>query len=321
MEMRDWLRRLGRLTWLLAIVPAVAVVGAVGVGLARAPDYAATATVTLSAPGGMASGAAINATTTAYANAVDDEGVLRSASWNSDIPAAEIGASTEAARAADSAEVTIEYSGGRRGGQVERMLEELSAAAVDAVYAPHLRIAAARITQSQRRVDAAEKKVDKLRDETGSDAPLEEYKAQSSQVSQLKTQIATAKAERTSTAGLEGALTEAQEELDDRAAIAAKFEGPMEEATKTREGLQLAKDEQADLQARKSALSSAEAVSVTDPVPASRTPIVLRLAVSAAVVGFGLVVVLLLVVSLLRSVPLPNPFGAVQPQRQVRTSG
>lgn len=317
MEMREWLRRLGRLSWLLVIVPVLAASVAVVYGLVRVPDYTATATVTLSAPDGSTTGAALSAATTGFVDAAHSEKVLAAAAEESGVPAGEIESDTTATRVGDSPQVQLVYTGDRHDGSVEKLLRSQVVAAVAEVYAPGLRTAAARVSAAETRVSTADKVVADLRKKTGSDVPLEEYRAKANEVTQIRVAIVTAKANDKSTGALDQALAEAQKDLKKLAELSAQFEGPLDEASKARDGLQSAKATEDDLEARKTAATTADSVNVTDVEPGARMTAALRLGVSALVVAFGLVVALLVAVSLLRRGPLQVRPRAAKPDDRV----
>lgn len=298
--MRDWLRRQGRLAWLLVIIPVIAAIVGVAVGMSRQPGRTATATVLVSASDGATSGASLNSATSAFIDAVHDDSVLATAAKSSGIPAADIESDTSAARVGDTAKVKLVYKGDRRGTAVSTLLKTQSDAAIAQIFDASQRMADTRVSRAQSRVDTANKQLEALRSKNGVPDPGEAYRLKSSEVTSLRVALVTAQARGEYTTPIQAALNDAVARMNRYSALEVQYSGPQSDLTQARASLDAARDAQDQLAGRMAAATAGDAITVGDVKAAARVPAVLRLAVSAAVVGFVLAAALLVALALLR---------------------
>ncbi|HVX45603.1 MAG TPA: hypothetical protein VHC49_17065 [Mycobacteriales bacterium] len=303
--MRDWLRRQGRVAWLLVIIPVIAAVAGVAVGMSRHPGRTATATVLVTASDGSTSGASLTSATSGFVDAIDDDPVLAAAAKASGVPADQIKADTSAARVGDTAKVKLVYKGDRRGDAVTKLLQAQAQAAITQIYDSSRRMTDTRVSRAQARVDTANRQLDALRTKNGVADPGESYRLKSGEVTSLRVALVTAESRGENTAPIQAALDDALARMNHYSALEVQYSGPQSDLTQARASLDAARDAQDQLAGRMAAATAGDAISVGDVKPAPKVSAVLRLGVSAAVVGFVLAAALLVGLALLRRETAP----------------
>ncbi len=299
MELRELLRRLGRRLWILVIVPIVAVGVMVPLASQDPTKYGATATVSVSVPSGQESAANLNQAIASITSAAVSQGVLASVAESSGATAAQIEGGLSTRRIGTSELVEFTYVDTDKA-VVAKVIDAMPKAAQEAVFASIVRQAEKTEDLAKKSYDSALSKLADVRKSTGLILPEAAYQAKSTEVTQLRVALVTAltRPDTQTSEPIAAALATAEKELAALGPKVTEFSQPQFELDRARQAQATAAGDLLDVQSRR---DSAEAATATGQVVAqARSTDLVRVAASAAVIGFAIAVLLLLLSELLR---------------------
>lgn len=300
MELRELLTRLGRRLWLLVIIPVAALLLVLGLNAPSGTKYTSSVNLRATNPIGDPTVASINLVAGSLVNAATSDEVLGNVAKAAGVTVDRVQDGLSASRIADTELVHITFADSDEA-VVSKVMKAVPAAVQEQAFAPALRQAQVAADEAQKGLDAAIADLAAVQKKTGLTNADREYQAAASEVTSLKVALATAKgrpAEQQSTAPIEDALKAAQKRVDEITEAQAEFTAPEYAVDNARAAL-------ADRTAAVSDIKARQAASITESIETDVTQLpwrteFLRRAVSAALIGLALAVLLLAIPEVLR---------------------
>lgn len=299
MELRELLTRLGRRLWLLVIIPVAALLLVLGLNAPSGTKYSSSIDLRATNPIGDPTVASVNLVAGSLVNATTSDEVVQKIAQQAGVDEDRVSDGLAASRIADTELVHVTFADSDEE-VVTKVMQVIPSAIQEQAFAPSLRQATVAQEEAQKTLDAAIAELEKVQEATGLIDPDREYQAAASEVTSLKVALATAKGrpDTVSTAPIETALEEAQARVTEIAEAQQQFTAPQYAVDNARGALADRIGAISDIQARQAA-TIAESIQ-TDVTPLPWRTEILRRAVSAALIGLALAVLLLAIPEVLR---------------------
>ena len=299
MELRELLTRLGRRLWLLVIIPVAALLLVLGLNAPSGTKYSSSVDLRATNPIGDPTVASINLVAGSLVNAATSSEVVDSIASDAGVGADRVSKGLGANRIADTELVHITFADSDKA-VVEKVMKAIPAAVQEQAFAPALRQAQVAADEAQKGLDTAIADLAAVQKKTGFTNADREYQAAASEVTSLKVALATAKGrpDTITTKPIEDALKAAQKRVTEISEAQADFTAPQYAVDNARAAL-------ADRTAAVGDIKARQAASITESIETEvgqlpwRTEY-LRQAVSAALIGLALAVLLLAIPEVLR---------------------
>ncbi len=299
MELRELLTRLGRRLWLLVIIPVAALLLVLGLNAPSGTKYTSSVNLRATNPIGDPTVASINLVAGSLVNAATSDEVLDDIAKTAGVPTDRVRDGLSANRIADTELVHITFADSDQA-IVEKVMQAVPSAVQEQAFAPALRQAQVAADEAQKGLDSAIAELAAVQKKTGLTNADREYQAAASEVTSLKVALATAKGrpDTVTTKPIEDALKAAQDRVDEITEAQAEFTAPEYAVDNARGAL-------ADRTAAVSDIKARQAASITESIETDVTQLpwrteFLRRAVSAALIGLALAVLLLAIPEVLR---------------------
>ncbi len=299
MELRELLTRLGRRLWLLVIIPVAALLLVLGLNAPSGTKYTSSVNLRATNPIGDPTVASINLVAGSLVNAATSDEVLDNIAKTAGVPTDRVRDGLSANRIADTELVHITFADSDQA-IVEKVMQAVPSAVQEQAFAPALRQAQVAADEAQKGLDSAIAELAAVQKKTGLTNADREYQAAASEVTSLKVALATAKGrpDTVTTKPIEDALKAAQDRVDEITEAQAEFTAPEYAVDNARGAL-------ADRTAAVSDIKARQAASITESIETDVTQLpwrteFLRRAVSAALIGLALAVLLLAIPEVLR---------------------
>lgn len=299
MELRELLTRLGRRLWLLVIIPVAALLLVLGLNAPSGTKYTSSVNLRATNPIGDPTVASINLVAGSLVNAATSDEVLDDIAKTAGVPTDRVRDGLSANRIADTELVHITFADSDQE-IVEKVMQAVPSAVQEQAFAPALRQAQVAADEAQKGLDSAIAELAAVQKKTGLTNADREYQAAASEVTSLKVALATAKGrpDTVTTKPIEDALKAAQDRVDEITEAQAEFTAPEYAVDNARGAL-------ADRTAAVSDIKARQAASITESIETDVTQLpwrteFLRRAVSAALIGLALAVLLLAIPEVLR---------------------
>lgn len=299
MELRELLTRLGRRLWLLVIIPVAALLLVLGLNAPSGTKYTSSVNLRATNPIGDPTVASINLVAGSLVNAATSDEVLDNIAKTAGVPTDRVRDGLSANRIADTELVHITFADSDQE-IVEKVMQAVPSAVQEQAFAPALRQAQVAADEAQKGLDSAIAELAAVQKKTGLTNADREYQAAASEVTSLKVALATAKGrpDTVTTKPIEDALKAAQDRVDEITEAQAEFTAPEYAVDNARGAL-------ADRTAAVSDIKARQAASITESIETDVTQLpwrteFLRRAVSAALIGLALAVLLLAIPEVLR---------------------
>ena len=299
MELRELLARLGRRLWLLVIIPLAALLLVLGLNAPSGTKYTSSVNLRATNPIGDPTVASINLVAGSLVNAATSDEVLDNIAKTAGVPTDRVRDGLSANRIADTELVHITFADSDQA-IVEKVMQAVPSAVQEQAFAPALRQAQVAADEAQKGLDSAIAELAAVQKKTGLTNADREYQAAASEVTSLKVALATAKGrpDTVTTKPIEDALKAAQDRVDEITEAQAEFTAPEYAVDNARGAL-------ADRTAAVSDIKARQAASITESIETDVTQLpwrteFLRRAVSAALIGLALAVLLLAIPEVLR---------------------
>ena len=299
MELRELLSHLGRRLWLLVIIPLAVVLLVLGLNMPSGTKYSSAVDLRATNPTGDQTVAAVNLVAGSLVNAVNSDAVTTRVGKETGATASSVAKGLSASRISDTELVHVTFANTNKD-LVVKVMKALPAAAQEAAFAPAIRQAELAQGEAQKSLDAALAELASVREETGLFLPDREYQEAANLVTSLKVALATAKGrpDTATTKPIEDALKDAEASVEEILGGQEDFVAPQYAVDNARSELAARKSAVGDVKARQ-ASSVAESIQ-SEPQPLSWMTEVLRRAISAALIGLALAVLLLAIPEVLR---------------------
>jgi capsular polysaccharide biosynthesis protein len=299
MELRELLTRLGRRLWLLVIIPVAALLLVLGLNAPSGTKYTSSVNLRATNPIGDPTVASINLVAGSLVNAATSDEVLDNIAKTAGVSTDRVRDGLSANRIADTELVHITFADSDQA-IVEKVMQAVPSAVQEQAFAPALRQAQVAADEAQKGLDSAIAELAAVQKKTGLTNADREYQAAASEVTSLKVALATAKGrpDTVTTKPIEDALKAAQDRVDEITEAQAEFTAPEYAVDNARGAL-------ADRTAAVSDIKARQAASITESIETDVTQLpwrteFLRRAVSAALIGLALAVLLLAIPEVLR---------------------
>ncbi|MGB0100791.1 MAG: hypothetical protein WBP61_10975 [Nocardioides sp.] len=297
------MKRSGRATWLLLLVPLIAVGASVAVLTQAEPPVRTFATVSVIPPEGSSTAATITQAVDGFRSTVTSDTVAQLAGQDANASITADDVTAERVGTSNLVELRIETEPGEDG---EAATQALVSHANDALFSSSL-------TFSDARVETAEQRYQKALDEraqesarTGLLLPIEAYRAKAAEVTQLRVALATAAPE-VNRATISTTLARAQKDLAKIGKSVNAFESLEESVVRSRTELGSAQQEVDNVTTRLAAATAPESITITESTtPSSRTTVA-RGVLTALVLGVALALGLVLLIGLFRDPDRSRP--------------
>lgn len=299
MELRELLTRLGRRLWLLLIIPIAALLLVLGLNAPSGTKYTSAVDLRATNPVGDPTVASVNLVAGSLVNAATSNEVITKVAQAAGVDEKTVSQGLSASRIADTELVHVTYWASKRD-VVEKVMSAIPTAVQEQAFAPALRQAQRAEEEAQKTFDSALSELEKVQESTGLSNPDREYQTAASEAASLKVALATAKGrgDTSSTKPIEDALKDAQDRLDEITKAQAEFTAPQYAVDNARDSLADRVSAVGDIKARQSATIAESINSEVTQLP-WRTGI-LRRAISAALIGLALAILILAIPELLR---------------------
>lgn len=299
MELRELLARLGRRLWLLVIIPLAALLLVLGLNAPSGTKYTSSVDLRATNPVGDPTVASINLVAGSLVNATTSDEVLSKIAKTAGTPVKRIRDGISASRIADTELVHVTFADTDQA-IVEKVMQAIPSAVQEQAFAPSLRQAQVAEDEAKNRFDTAMAELAKVQKSTGLTNPDREYQTATSEVTSLKVALATAKGrpDTVTTKPIEDALKAAEKRVTEVADAQAEFTAPQYAVDNARAALAQRSAAKTDIESRQAASITESIGSEVSQVPG--TTEILRRAISAALIGLALAVLLLAIPEVLR---------------------
>lgn len=299
MEIKAMRERLGRQLWPIAVIPLLAAAGGAAYAAQQPPSYSAQASALVAPPGGSVAAASVNQVQSSMVSLATSADVAAEVAKSTDVPVGRVQDSVSASRGDASDTVLLTVTDTDRA-VAEKIATAVPKALLDRVYAPSVAQASFDVDLAQDEYESATKALAEARSKAKVAYPDKEYAARVQEVSSLRVALANARSRPADVlAGpIEEALASAVKARDAMLKAQLALEGPFFDVEQARDALT---DRRTTLAEIKGRLKNAESQTVLTPASEqSETLNIIRMAVTAGVVGLGAAGLVALLVGLVR---------------------
>lgn len=299
MEIKDYLRVIGRRAWILVLAPLVAGLVAFGAAERQPKQYRAVATVVVPETPGAGSPTAVFQFVSNYDSALRSPAVVQRVADATKVDKDRLTDGLRSGQLGKSTIIQTTYTD-TSGAQVTKVLPVAIRETLNLLAEPKVGAAREKVTSAEKQSEEAQKGMDAFRSTTGLVLPNEEYRVAAGELSQLKVLLQQAmvaeEPSATKIAGLEAAIAERATRVGEIGAQVAVFNQLQERQQQATVNLTRAREELQAAEAQVAANNKGSFVTLAGTSAVPERPYVIsrvRAAVASAVaLSIGLVILL-----------------------------